>query len=218
VLQGFTALHWAASRAAGPSSAAQRGAACLDAATPDLLQYGDEEEEEEEEEEQEEEERDLAEQQQQHHQQQEDEHARESNVHVLCARALLQATGGRGVNARDELGRTPLALAAEAGRCCMAMLRLLLAQGAHLETTDLLGRRPLHVAAMQGDERCVQALLRAGLRPIASSCLPAPPSPPPLSSRSAICILPAHSNTPLSVTRRARRAMAAGADVEASCD
>ncbi|PSN47462.1 hypothetical protein C0J52_01967 [Blattella germanica] len=57
---------------------------------------------------------------------------------------------------------TPLQLAAAKGKHAGPLVKLLLANGARADTSDKLGRTPLHNAALVGNEEAVEALLKAG--------------------------------------------------------
>jgi hypothetical protein len=59
----------------------------------------------------------------------------------------------------DQLGRTPVQLAA--GRGHLAVLRLLVQAGATLDHADHEGATPLHAAAMHGHERLLVRCVRA---------------------------------------------------------
>ena len=75
-------------------------------------------------------------------------------AYATCASQLLDA--GATVDARDAAGRTPLAVAVQAGR--LSLVRVLLARGASLVADDA-GNSPLHLAVAAPD--CLEALLRA---------------------------------------------------------
>lgn len=64
------------------------------------------------------------------------------------------------VNARNELGSTPLHIAA--GNPTPDIARLLLAQGADLAARDNNGATPLHIAAFSGHKANVELLLAKG--------------------------------------------------------
>ena len=75
-------------------------------------------------------------------------------AYATCASQLLDA--GATVDARDAAGRTPLAVAVQAGR--LSLVRVLLERGASLVADDA-GNSPLHLAVAAPD--CLEALLRA---------------------------------------------------------
>lgn len=68
---------------------------------------------------------------------------------------------GEAIEARDNSGRTPLALAAWRGSA--PMVELLLNAGASPMTPDNFGCAPLHRAAESGSVRCVEAIARTGV-------------------------------------------------------
>ena len=77
-----------------------------------------------------------------------------------AVRELLAA--GADPNARDRRGSTALARAAFCARGSNHILRALLAAGADIEASDDYGRRPLHVAADNGQLGAVRLLLHKG--------------------------------------------------------
>jgi ankyrin repeat protein len=74
------------------------------------------------------------------------------------ARLLLEH--GTDINARDDVGATPLHLAANYGR--VGVMRVLLKHGANVGTEDYEGRTPLHLAAEKGRVEVVSVLLDNG--------------------------------------------------------
>jgi ankyrin repeat protein len=75
---------------------------------------------------------------------------------VLCCRLLVK--GGADVDARDELGNSPLLLAAAAGNA--ALCKALVSLDASLALANDAGGTALHVAARHGHDGVVQLLLR----------------------------------------------------------
>uniref|UniRef100_UPI003D81C575 Designed ankyrin repeat proteins,Ferritin heavy chain, N-terminally processed n=1 Tax=Homo sapiens TaxID=9606 RepID=UPI003D81C575 len=73
--------------------------------------------------------------------------------------AVLMARGAE-VNAADDVGVTPLHLAAQRGH--LAIVSVLLAFGASVNAADLWGQTPLHLAATAGHLEIVEVLLRSG--------------------------------------------------------
>lgn len=71
---------------------------------------------------------------------------------------------GASLEARDDLGYTPLILAAFKGR--VAALRLLVGAGANTKALDRKGNSPLMFAAQWGDLNAVRLLLDAGADPM----------------------------------------------------
>jgi ankyrin repeat protein len=76
--------------------------------------------------------------------------------HTECVRAILEA--GRNVNRQGYLGATAASRAARKGHA--ALLDLLLSNGADPEIPNVKLQFPLHFAAFNGHEDCVQVLLR----------------------------------------------------------
>jgi hypothetical protein len=143
---GVTALHWAAISAAAhmPARAFRRLEQLSDKEDKTNKEWKEEEE---------------AEESMEYGQE-------EEGAHVKCARALLGAMGPGQIsqiaNAVDHSGRSPLSYAVQSRPCCLAMVNLLMSSGADINATDVGGRTPLHWAALMGDWRAVEALLKAG--------------------------------------------------------
>ena len=108
-------------------------------------------------------------------------------AYATCASQLLDA--GATVDARDAAGRTPLAVAVQAGR--LSLVRVLLARGASLVADDA-GNSPLHLAVAAPD--CLEALLRHVDFGVVKCVLVASPGDPTI-ARAAACL----------PTRRCRR-------------
>ncbi|KAG8168974.1 hypothetical protein KVR01_001723 [Diaporthe batatas] len=90
-----------------------------------------------------------------------------SLVHVLSRygllgplRVIMQRADHTDVDIKDGVGRTPLSYAAEFGH--EAVIRLLLDNGAYIETADKNGRTPLSRATTQGHGAVIQLLLDNG--------------------------------------------------------
>jgi ankyrin repeat protein len=64
------------------------------------------------------------------------------------------------VNARDEIGKTPLHVAAAVGN--KGAVELLLAKGADANAKDQLGKTPLHWAAAGGQKEVAELLIAKG--------------------------------------------------------
>jgi len=77
------------------------------------------------------------------------------------ARDLIEK--GADVNARDENGATPLALAAKNGH--NAILKVLIANGADLNAQDFGGHTPLMWAVTKGNGKSAKILLESGAAP-----------------------------------------------------
>lgn len=74
--------------------------------------------------------------------------------------AVLLIGAGAGVDARDQLERTPLFEAT--GAADPRMIRLLLSKGADIEAKDQEGQTPLHRAVAWGNTHAVEVLLVEG--------------------------------------------------------
>ncbi|MCA3243138.1 MAG: ankyrin repeat domain-containing protein [Rubrivivax sp.] len=83
----------------------------------------------------------------------------------LWAEALQRVKAGAAVNARDERGSHPLALAAAAGQD--ELVRDMVRRGAVLDRIGEDGFTPLGAAAWRGHRTTAQLLLRAGADPAA---------------------------------------------------
>ncbi|MEE8285092.1 MAG: ankyrin repeat domain-containing protein [Gammaproteobacteria bacterium] len=74
--------------------------------------------------------------------------------------AQLLLDGGANVNAKDDLGRTSLHVAARDGH--LEMARLLLGAGAEVDAETAAGEAPLHLAAEGSHKEMIRVLLQAG--------------------------------------------------------
>lgn len=81
----------------------------------------------------------------------------------LADRLRLLSRAGAKLDALDQLGRTPLHIAAEAGN--LYALDAFIAAGANIEAACDRGMTPLNVAARYNAVACLQSLLRAGANP-----------------------------------------------------
>lgn len=86
-----------------------------------------------------------------------------SNALTAAAATAFMESRARGVNARDEKGRTALHFAS--GMASPECARLLLEAGADANVRAKDGLTPIHMAAGYGRCQCVRLLLEHGNRP-----------------------------------------------------
>jgi ankyrin repeat protein len=104
--------------------------------------------------------------------------------HLGAARVLLE--GGADPNAKGQQGVTPLMMAAAATRPDLAMVQLLLENGAAIDPLDDAGRSALDWAMLQGDTPVAKALRDAGASATAPSRAVASPISRPRTPRDAV--------------------------------